>query len=283
MSTNRRAQGPRWLHGLALAGLAVVKVVTAVCAAEGALHPTAKRYRGKAMRIRAVGYFGGLSLVPAVWAVQRAQRPYPAGADLAVSVPLLIDAAGNTLGVYDDARLDDLVHGVNAASLASLFGAVISPHVRSRQQATLATIAFGVIGELGWEAMEYTGEALGFKGMKLSENDTIGDVVAAFMGTGLAAAITWVRWRPSPGHPLADWGEPSPATVAASEVQPPDLSAPLGGGPESAVSPAEPARQRPGRPRTAGAPVQGEARPRSRLPAPPRASGGPSRSPRRDS
>lgn len=222
-----RGSGPEWLHQGALALLAVVKVVTAACASAGALHPTAKRYRGKAMRVRAVGYFGGLGLVPMIWAAQRGRRPYPAGADLAVSVPLLIDAAGNTLGIYDDARLDDLIHGVNAAVLASLFGAVISPHLRSRQQATAATMAFGVVGELSWELMEYSADAIGFKGMMLSDDDTISDIVAAFIGAAIAAAITWTRWRPSPEQPFADWGEAAPSTIPPKAVTPPDLSPPI--------------------------------------------------------
>ena len=220
-----RGQSPRWLHEVALASAAAVKAVTAACAAEGALHPEQRRYNGKAMRIRAVGYFAGLGLVPAIWLSQSHRRPYPAGADLAVSVPLMIDALGNTIGIYDDARLDDLVHGVNATVLSSLFGAVISPHVRSRTTATLATLAFGVTGELLWEAMEYVGLAVGFKGMMLSKDDTESDIAAAFIGTAVAGAITWIRWRPSAEQPLVDWGNPADATVAPEQVAEPDLSA----------------------------------------------------------
>ena len=54
-----------------------------------------------------------------------------------------------------------------------------------------------MIGELGWEAMEYLGQAVGFQGLMLSDNDTISDIVAAFIGTAFAAAVTWTRWRPS--------------------------------------------------------------------------------------
>jgi hypothetical protein len=223
--TGARGQVPEPLHLAAIVAAAGVKLVTAACAIEGALHPRAKRYKGKAMRIRALGYFCGIGLVPAIWATQRAKRPYPAGADLALSVPLAIDAVGNTLGIYDDARLDDLIHGINAAVLSSLFGAVISPHVRSRTTATAATLAFGVVGELGWEVMEYTGERLGFKGMMLSKEDTISDIVAAFIGTAVAGAITWIRWRPSPERPLVDWGEAAPAEVSADQVTPPVLDA----------------------------------------------------------
>jgi hypothetical protein len=222
---NARGQSPQWVHEVALATVAAMKVVTAACAIEGARHPNEKRYRGKAMRIRALGYFAGLGLVPAVWLAQSHRRPYPAGADLAVSVSLMIDAVGNTIGVYDDARLDDLVHGVNAGVLSALFGAVISPHVRSRTSATVATIAFGTAGELLWEVMEYIGEALGFKGMMLSKDDTVSDIVAAFAGTAVAAAITWVRWRPSADRPLIDWGKPAEPIVEPEEVAEPDLSA----------------------------------------------------------
>jgi hypothetical protein len=213
-SRQPRGQVPRWVHELAMVATAAVKVVTAACAVEGALYPEQKRYRGKAMRIRAVGYLAGLGLVPAIWLSQSHRRPYPAGADLAVSVPLMIDALGNTIGIYDDARLDDLVHGVNAAVLSSLFGAVISPHLRSRTTATLATIGFGVTGELLWELMEYTGQAIGFRGMMLSEDDTLGDIGAAFVGTAVAAAITWIRWRPSAERPLLDWGTPAPDSLS---------------------------------------------------------------------
>jgi len=216
---------PAWVHEVAIAANLAVKTATAACAVEGAVHPNQKRYRGKAMRIRAVGYFAGLGLVPAIWLTQSHQRPYPAGADLAVSVPLMIDAVGNTVGVYDDARLDDLVHGVNAAVLSSLFGAVISPHVRSRTTATLATLAFGVTGELLWEVMEYVGLALGFKGMMLSKDDTESDIAAAFIGTAVAGAITWIRWRPSAERPLVDWGSPAAPTVGPEQVAEPDLSA----------------------------------------------------------
>jgi hypothetical protein len=220
-----RGQSPQWVHEVALATVAAIKVVTAACAVEGALHPRQRRYRGKAMRIRAVGYAAGLGLVPAVWLSQSHHRPYPAGADLAVSVPLMIDAVGNTIGVYDDARLDDLVHGVNAGVLSALFGAVISPHVRSRTTATVATIAFGAVGELLWEVMEYIGQALGFKGMMLSKDDTASDIAAAFAGTAVAAAITWIRWRPSADRPLVDWGKPAESIVEPGQVAEPDLSA----------------------------------------------------------
>src|SRR5918992_4980240 len=145
------------------------------------------------MRVRAVGYVGGLSMVPATWVAYGRRGPYPVAADLAMSAPLLIDAAGNSLGVYDEARLDDVVHGVNAAVLSALFGALISPHVGSRGAATLVTAVVGLTGEVAWDAMEYGAERLGAHGLGLSPSDTVADVTIAALGVAVGAPITWLR------------------------------------------------------------------------------------------
>lgn len=179
--------------------LAATKGITIALTVESVIRPHQAKYRGKAMRIRALGYGAGLALVPAAWLATGRREPYPIAADLAVSVPLLIDAAGNWLGIYDAARIDDLVHGVNAASLSTLFGAVASPHLPSREAAAAATLAFGIVGELLFDGMEYVAEWLGFDGLGLSPEDTMADVAAATIGATLAAAITWARWAPRSG------------------------------------------------------------------------------------
>jgi hypothetical protein len=176
--------------------LAVAKIATLRYVAESVIHPHQPKYRGKAMRVRALGYVGGLALVPAAWWLRGRRERFPVVADLAVTLPLLIDAAGNAHGIYDEARIDDVVHLVNTVSLASLFGYAISERVGSREQAAVATVAFGVIGGIGWEVMEYTAEALGFDGLGLSREDTIADVTFGIMGSIVAGAITWIRWQP---------------------------------------------------------------------------------------
>ena len=59
------------------------------------------------MRIRSLGYLAGLGLIPVVWLAGDRKSPYPVAADLAMSAPMLVDAAGNSLGIYDAARIDD--------------------------------------------------------------------------------------------------------------------------------------------------------------------------------
>ena len=180
------------------AALGLAKAGTIAFTLEGMLWPDQPKYKGKAMRIRSLGYFGGLALVPAVWVANRNQR-YPVTADLAMSTPLLVDAAGNSLGIYDEARIDDVVHFMNAAALAGLFGAAVSSHVDSRAKAAAATVVFGLVGELCFDLMEYGAEKLGYTGLGLSAEDTIADTTLAALGTSVAAIVTWARWRPSTG------------------------------------------------------------------------------------
>lgn len=176
--------------------LTAAKVVTLRYVAESVVRPHQPKYKGKAMRIRAVGYIGGLALVPAAWWLRGRRERFPVVADLAVTVPLLIDAAGNAQGIYDEARLDDVVHFFNTATLASLFGAVISSRVPSRGAAAGATVAFGVAAEIAFDAMEYVAEAIGFEGLGLSREDTLADIAAATIGASVAGGITWARWQP---------------------------------------------------------------------------------------
>lgn len=183
--------------------LAAAKLATLRYVIESVIHPHQPKYQGKAMRVRALGYIGGLALMPAAWWLRGRRERFPVVADLAVTVPLLIDAAGNAHGIYDDVRIDDFVHLVNTVSLASLFGSLVSEHVASREKAAAAAIAFGVIGGIGWEVMEYTAEALGFDGLGLSPEDTIADVTFGIIGSLIAGAITWARWEPTAPEGLA--------------------------------------------------------------------------------
>ena len=189
------------LHRLGWIGLVLTKLATIGFVLEAVIWPHQPKYKGKGMRIRSVAYFGGLAAIPAAWLSGNLEGEYPVAADLALTTPLLIDAAGNSLGIYDAARIDDAVHFLNAAVLSSLFGAVISSHVSSRNRAAAATLAFGLIGEAAFDAMEYTADRIGFSGLGLSNEDTIADTAMAALGTLVATAATWARWQPQQPGP----------------------------------------------------------------------------------
>jgi hypothetical protein len=148
------------------------------------------------MRIRALGYFGMLLAVPLWWSSRRPREPYPVATDLMITVPILLDAGGNSFGLYDRANIDDVVHFLNAAILMTAFGSAISDRADSRWEAAGITLGVGTAGSLGWEAMEYAGQILGFRGMELTARDTVIDFVESMAGSVLAAAITAARWQP---------------------------------------------------------------------------------------
>lgn len=193
MTTAVATAGPARMIAAVL--LALAKALGFAFSMEPVLYPKQRKYKGKAMRIRAVGYFAMLLAVPVGWLARRPREPYPVLADLALSVPMLLDSGGNALGIYDDANVDDLVHLANTAILSTAFGAAISPHVDSRWKAAALTTAFGITGELGWEMMEYTADRIGFKGLSLSREDTLADIGEAVLGALAAGAITAVRWK----------------------------------------------------------------------------------------
>lgn len=179
---------------LLAAAVVVTKIATIGFGIDAWRHHRSPRLRGKAIRTRAIGYTATLFLVPVAWRLlgdRGGDRDrYPLGLDLAVSAPLLADAAGNAFGVYNEAHVDHVVHGVNAAILAALAGELIAPHVEAPWQAAVAGAGVAVVGEAVWEVMEYVAMRMGQDGMHLTYEDTMDDMIATFagaLGGGLVA------------------------------------------------------------------------------------------------
>ena len=61
---------------------------------------------------------------------------------MAVTLPLLVDAGGNAIGIYRRAHVDDLIHFADGATVASVVGALATPRVKTSWEAAgVATIA----------------------------------------------------------------------------------------------------------------------------------------------
>lgn len=99
-------QAPSNAFRVLLAGDVLVELATTALLVFAALHPEWPQFASKAMGARAVGYPLALLVLPVIWWVvrRRSGRPYPALADLLVSVPFLVDTAGNALDPYDAVR-----------------------------------------------------------------------------------------------------------------------------------------------------------------------------------
>ena len=204
------------------------KVTTVACAIDALLHADGERLRGKAMRMRALGFLGGIALVPALWSVLPDHGRYPRGLDLAVTTPVLIDALGNAFGLYERAHLDDVVHFLNAAIVSGVAGALFAGQVERPWHAAVAGTGASIAGETAWEIAEYVAMKAGADELGLDYDDTMTDLIASTLGAITGGVVTWLRmprskeerrrgWR----HAVSGWrqaGEPMAIVGGKSTV-----------------------------------------------------------------
>jgi hypothetical protein len=175
------------------AALVAAKAATVAFGIEALLHADSPRFAGKAMRVRAIGYLGALWIVPLAWRLLPDRGRYPRGLDTAVTIPLLLDAAGNGLGIYEDAHVDDIVHLANAAIASGVVGALVAPEVDERWHAAVAAAGLGITAATIWEIMEYAAERMGANGMNLSYADTMEDLIESTLGAIIGGLFTLTR------------------------------------------------------------------------------------------
>ena len=188
-----------------IAAITAAKGTVIALAVDAFVNSNAPRYHGKGMRLRAIGYTGGLLIAPVAWRVRGRKEPYPRALDLAITIPLLVDAGGNAVGMYRSARMDDLVHFLDGAIVSSVVGALATPRTRTSWEAAgVGALAGGALAGI-WEIGEWIGLKLGAKGMDLSYDDTMADLVETMAGGLLGAAVTLLRHpsrlRRVPGRP----------------------------------------------------------------------------------
>jgi hypothetical protein len=221
---------PSWLDRAVETAIIAAKGATLACALDALVNPGSPRLRGKAIRTRAIGYTAGLALVPVAWRLLPGHGRYPRGLDLAVTIPLLIDAGGNALGLYERAHLDDVVHVLNAGILSGLATALFAGRVDKPWHAAVAGATTTITAETAWEVAEFAAMKAGATGMNLTYEDTMADIIESSIGAIAGAVLVWLRmprakherrrggWR----HAVAGWrrtGEPisivgRPGTVA---------------------------------------------------------------------
>ncbi len=184
---------PQGFDLLAWTALVAMKATILAVAVDATLRRDQPRYRGKAMQTRAIGYVGASLLVPLAWRLLPGRGRYPRGLDLAVATPLLLDAIGNAAGIYQRKRVDDLVHLANGAIVAGVGGALVGPYVDEPWQAALAGAGIGVTAQTLWEIMEYAAFRFGDRGMDLTYQDTMDDMIESTIGALIGGAFTLTR------------------------------------------------------------------------------------------
>ena len=176
-----------------IAAIALVKAAIVALAIDAFTNSTSPRFRGKAMRVRAIGYTGALLVVPVAWRLRGRDQPYPRELDLAVALPLLADAGGNAIGIYNHAHIDDAIHFANGALLASVVGTLATSRTRTSWEAAGAATAAGIAAAAGWEILEWTASKFGARGMDLSYDDTMADLIETSAGAALGGLVTLLR------------------------------------------------------------------------------------------
>ncbi len=176
-----------------VAAIGAAKAAVIALAIDAWVNSSAPRYSGKAMRVRALGYAGGLLAIPLIWRLRGRPQPYPRGLDMAITLPLLVDAGGNAIGIYQRAHVDDLIHFADGATLASVVGALVTPRTRTSWEAAGIAALAGMAAAGVWEIGEWVGLKLGARGMDLTYEDTMTDLAETMSGAVLGAAITLLR------------------------------------------------------------------------------------------
>ena len=162
----------------------------------GALFPSVGGFEGKGMAARLPLFLLPALVVPiAALRARRAQRPYvyPIGLDLALTIPFLLDTAGNAFGFYDSfAVTDDVLHFTNWVVLcAGLTHYLLSkPGVINHRVLTwIAGTGLGAFLIIWWEAGEYAIMQAGTMGLNLTYGDTVGDLLLSSTGGAVGAYL----------------------------------------------------------------------------------------------
>ncbi len=175
------------------ASITAVKAAVVALAVDAFVNSTKPRFRGKAMKVRAIGYAGALVVVPVAWRLRGREQPYPRELDLLVALPILADAGGNAIGMYQNAHVDDAIHFANGALLAGVVGALAQPRVRTAWEAGIFASSVGVATAAGWEIFEWIAHKLGARGMDLTYDDTMADLIETSAGAVLGGVVTLLR------------------------------------------------------------------------------------------
>jgi hypothetical protein len=175
------------------AAIVAVKSAIVALAVDAYRNSTKPRFSGKAMKVRAIGYAGALLVVPVAWRLRGRPEPYPRALDLVVALPILADAGGNAVGIYQGAHVDDAIHFANGALLAGVVGTLMNARTRTAWESAAFASSIGVAAAAGWEIFEWLAMRLGARGMDLSYDDTMEDLIETSAGALLGGLVTLLR------------------------------------------------------------------------------------------
>ena len=187
------ARAPRLVLALDIAA----KIALGALLLHAVTNPGLSQYADKAMQGRALAYPAAVLLLPVLWALFARGRPFPALADLLITLPFLIDTAGNALDLYDTIEWwDDANHLFNWMLLTGGF-VLLTERIRlaAWNRAALGA-GFGAIAAIAWELLEYATFVPNSPEAAGAYRDTLGDLALGTLGATLAAIVaSWLIER----------------------------------------------------------------------------------------
>lgn len=156
-----------------------------------------QQFEGKAFVWRLATYPLAAFVVPVVWTFKGRRHPYPYAADVLLTLPFLIDVAGNSLDLYDTiVWWDDANHFVNWALLTGGVGALARRTKLGRWELFSILVGFGAVIAILWELSEYLAFIRNSPELATAYADTVGDLALGLAGSFLAAVLFALAPRP---------------------------------------------------------------------------------------
>ena len=160
-----------------------------------------QQFEGKAFGWRLLTYPLAAFVVPVGWKLAGSRRPYPYGADILLTLPFLVDVAGNAADLYDSISWwDDFNHFLNWALLTGGVAALLRRTRVGGLELAALTIGFGAVAAILWELGEYLTFVRGSEEEATAYTDTLGDMVLGLLGSTCAAVAAALLPRPQPGR-----------------------------------------------------------------------------------
>ncbi len=152
-----------------------------------------QQFEGKAFLWRLATYPIAAFVVPIVWAALGRRTAYPYLADVLLTLPFLVDTAGNALDLYDTIWWwDDANHFVNWALLSGAIGALAWRNRIGQWETIALVVGFGAVTAILWEIAEYFAFIRNSPELATAYADTLGDLALGLAGSvaaGLVAAF----------------------------------------------------------------------------------------------
>ena len=175
-----RKQSPVFWVNLAL------KVVLIALLVVGAFSGL-QQFEGKGYSWRLATYPIAALVVPVAWAILGRRPSYPYATDLLLTLPFLVDTAGNALDLYDTiVWWDDANHFVNWTLLSGAVGALAWRNRVGRWQTMAFVVGFGAVAAILWEVGEYFAFIRASSELDTAYADTLGDMALGLTGSALA-------------------------------------------------------------------------------------------------